>query len=183
MVFTPRLRSLCSLLLLGADVAVANPVSSSTSQRSGSSLSYDMPLTWNSYGFLTDIAMGTPAQNLRVFVDWTWIGQYEVTTVCNGDPKATYQCLNAQQQIWNQSLSSTFVNLTDQYGTLYWDPNHFFFYNPIGAYVGSDVNHIGPVEYNVTFQPANFLFDMTAIDIPFSGVFGLSPVFAKDNSE
>ncbi|GKZ24117.1 hypothetical protein AbraIFM66951_008930 [Aspergillus brasiliensis] len=167
---------ICSLLV-AAVTASAVPTSLATRHLQ----SVDLPLTRSSYGFLTDIALGTPGQSLPYLVDWTWTGHYVVTTLCYNDPTATYDCLNVDQKIFNQTLSSTFINQTDQYGYLYWDPNHFYFTEPAAADVATDMLRIGPTGVNTTIQAANFVFNETISAFPFSGVYGLSPVFKGDN--
>ncbi|KAL2001853.1 hypothetical protein VTN02DRAFT_1118 [Thermoascus thermophilus] len=171
-VYTLLLASFIPLLAL-AIPAAQNP------QRAQS---YDLPLTWNSYGFLSEISVGTPPQTLAVFVDWTWIGQYILTTFCRGDPRATYACLAKQQIFFNQTRSSTFRNLTARFSDLEWNPNHFFFYKDLDVDVASDIVTVGPATSRVTLQAADFQFDDTESAIPFSGVYGLSPVFKGDNS-
>lgn len=143
--------------------------------------SYNLPLTWNSFGFLSQISVGTPPQKLPVFVDWTWVGQYLLTTLCHGTNN-THDCLATQQPLFNQSLSSSFRNLTSQYGDLSWDPNHFFFWKPLTVDISSDIVTVGPSSTRMIIQAADFQFDETAAPFPFAGVYGLSPVFKTDNS-
>ncbi|KAJ9244366.1 hypothetical protein DTO169E5_1971 [Paecilomyces variotii] len=143
--------------------------------------SYNLPLTWNSYGFLSQISVGTPPQKLPVFVDWTWVGQYLLTTLCHGNSSDTYDCLATQQPLFNQSLSSSFRNLTSQYGDLSWDPNHFFFWKPLTVDISSDIVTVGPSSTRMIIQAADFQFNETAAAFPFAGVYGLSPVFKTDN--
>lgn len=144
--------------------------------------SYDMPLTWTPYGFVTEISIGTPPQRLNVFVDWTWIGQYILTTLCRGNSGATYSCLAKQQTFFNQTRSFTFRNLTAHFSDLVWNPNHFYFYEDLHIDVASDIVTVGPSSVRMTIQAADFQFDNTDMAYPFAGVYGLSPVFKGDNS-
>lgn len=176
MIFSKAL--LAVLLTATGRLALAVP----TSQCRQNARSYDLPLTWNSFGFLSHVSVGTPAQELSVFVDWTWIGQYLLTTLCHGSSNDTFDCLSKQQTFFNQSQSSTFRNLTSRYGELSWDPNHFFFWKPLTVDIASDILTVGPSTSRVIIQAADFQFDETEYPFPFAGVFGLSPVLKTDNS-
>lgn len=144
--------------------------------------SFDLPLTWSTFGFLGNVSIGTPPQQVTSFVDWTWISQYVFTTTCHGDKDKTFDCLAKEQTIYNQSQSSTFRDESTLYPSRTWNPNHFFFYKDLTVDYASDIETVGPSSARLTIQAADFQFDLTKAPYPFAGVYGLSPVFKTDNS-
>ncbi|KAH6672341.1 aspartic peptidase domain-containing protein [Halenospora varia] len=137
---------------------------------------YDMPLIRDpSYGYLGNISVGTPPQPLTVFTDWTWTSQYVVSTTCAGNTTNTAACLSPQQQIFNQSKSSTYKNESSLYPSESWFPNEFF-PAPFMVDYGSDVQAIGPVSSRVVIQTSNIETGLfTQLALPFGGIFGLMP--------
>lgn len=168
-------RVLLSLSLLS--LVAAAPAKPRTNQPN----SYDLQLTWTPFGFIGNISIGSPAQEVAAFVDWTWIGQYAFTQTCHGDRSKTYDCLSKEQLIFNQSESSTFVNQSALYPSRTWNPNHFFFYDDLSVDYASDILTVGPSSTRITIQAADMHFDLTEEPYPFTGVYGLSPVFKSDN--
>lgn len=136
---------------------------------------YDMPLKWNSFGYSVETSIGTPPQVITSAIDWTWNSHYIATTICLGSPTNT-NCYPPGQQLFNQTLSSTFTNLSSQYADEVWNPNHFFFNLDVKVQYASDIQIIGSTKVNVRFQAADMQFSLPA-PLPFEGVFGLSPVF------
>lgn len=151
-------------------------------QRAVKAGSYDLPLTWSSFGFLGNVSLGTPPQQITSFVDWTWISQYVFTTTCHGVADKTFDCFAKEQTIFNQSQSSTFRAESTLYPSRTWNPNHFFFYEDLTVDYASDIEVVGPSSARLTIQAADFQFDITDAPYPFAGVYGLSPVFRADNS-
>ncbi|KAK8185160.1 aspartic peptidase domain-containing protein [Phyllosticta capitalensis] len=145
--------------------------------------SWEMPLTWNHFGFLAKdtITVGTPPQNVTVFVDWTWISQYLITETCHGTNN-TSACLNKEQSYFRTKDSSTFRNETVLFPSRTWNPNHFFFDLDLTVDYASDILAVGPYGQRTVVQAADFQFDQGEDFYPFDGVFGLSPVFANDNA-
>ncbi|KAK0547126.1 hypothetical protein OC846_004982 [Tilletia horrida] len=141
---------------------------------------FDMKLTRTEFsGLVTNITLGTPAQEVTVFVDWTWINLYVIDSVCKGVKDAIYNCVPPSQTFYNESLSTSF-KYVDSMGQTTWDPNHFFFNNPATVNYAQEVIGMGATTTNAVIQAADFAFQ-----IPFSfgflGVFGLSPVFPGDD--
>ena len=160
-----------------------NPVFGSPAQpRAELASSFDLPLTWSSFGFLGNVSIGTPPQQITSFVDWTWISQYVFTTTCHEDKDKTFDCFAKEQAIYNQSRSSTFRNESALYPSRTWNPNHFFFYKNLTVDYASDIETVGPSSARLTIQAADFQFDLTKSPYPFAGVYGLSPVLKEDNS-
>jgi len=143
---------------------------------------FDLPLTWTPFGLVTDaLTLGTPPQKITSFVDWTWIGQYVFSPLCQGGANETTDCLHAEQSLFNQYESQTFVNESKKYSPRNWNPNHFFFYDDLSVQYGSDVERVGPkASARITVQVADMHFQLDYA-YPFSGVFGLSPAFKSDN--
>ncbi|OTA01514.1 aspartyl protease [Trichoderma parareesei] len=140
----------------------------------------DLPLALSELGFLTPISIGSPPQSVVSLMDWTWINQFTLSTLCLGSSHDTSACLVDGQAFFNQSESSTFVNQTSLYPTRTWNPNGFFGPLPLTVQFGSDIQHVGPMSAPVTFMLADMQFPQPS-SFPFTGVFGLSPVFQTDN--
>ncbi|UKZ48068.1 hypothetical protein TrVGV298_002304 [Trichoderma virens] len=169
----PSLRkSLLPLLLAGQ--------SSARVSRSPTTAPVDLPLTLGALGFLTPISIGTPPQEIISLMDWTWINQFTLSTVCLGNPHDTASCLAPGQVFFNQSESSTFANQTSLYPSRTWNPNGFFGPAPLTVQFGHDVQHVGNLSAPTTFMLADMQFPQPGA-FPFTGVFGLSPVFKSDN--
>lgn len=143
---------------------------------------YDMALTWHPLGFTAQMGFGTPAQNITSFLDWTWNSQYLLTTLCKGSSTNTLDCLTPDQAFFNQSKSTTFKNLSAQYPSQTWNPNHFFFDLDLKVEYASDVQTIGPSKATVRLQAGDAQFRQPATQ-SLDGVFGLSPVFPVQNCE
>ncbi|KFZ03041.1 hypothetical protein V502_11286 [Pseudogymnoascus sp. VKM F-4520 (FW-2644)] len=167
-----------SYLAFVAPLVAALP---SIQPRSGNSQRYDMPLTWTSFGFTTQMTLGTPPQSVTSFVDWTWNSQYILTTTCFGKDENKDECLLADQQYFNQSQSKTWLDVSSQYPSQTWNPNHFFFSLNLTVDYVQDIQTIGPSSAHVRLQSGDFRFKQDFV-YPFSGVYGLSPVFAEQNN-
>lgn len=145
--------------------------------------SYNMPLTRNlDTGFFGTISVGTPAQKLTAFVDWTWISMWVISTTCDGGKEDISMCRAPQQIVFNQSMSSTFENVSTLYPSRTWNPSEFFGPYDFTVDYGSDIETIGPVSSRVVIQTSDIepgLFTNTVF--PFEGILGLSPVFPSDN--
>ena len=177
-------RSLRNILLASSSLHGFTLVSGSPArQRAAEAVSYDLPLTWSSFGFLAkNMSLGTPPQQITTFVDWTWISQYVFTTTCHGVTDKPFDCFAKEQSIFNQSQSSTFQDESYLYPSRTWNPNHFFFYEDLTVDYASDIGTVGPSSARLTIQAADFQFDISDASYPFTGVYGLSPVFKADNS-
>lgn len=171
-----------SSLTVWASLSFMFSIASAAVVRVNRSESYDMPLTWNSFGFTTQTSIGTPPQNVTSIVDWTWNSHYLVTTLCKGSPLNTFDCLAPGQSLFNQTKSSTFKNLSDQYPSQSWNPNHFFFNLDLKVQYASDVEIIGPSKTIVRLQAGDTQFQQPFVQ-PFNGIFGLSPVFPERKCE
>lgn len=145
---------------------------------------YDLPLEWNPFGFLSKIGIGSTNFQMPIFVDWTWIGQIVTTPRCYGSYNPT-ACLDAKQIQWDPRTSQSFVNQSTVYADRSWNPNHFFFTFPMNIDYGTDSLHVGPVSGETTLQLTDLIFKQDNLGgaFPFTGIFGLSPVFKGDNSK
>lgn len=145
---------------------------------------FDLPLVRNDLGFLSNASYGSPAVQVPVLVDWTWMSQLVISPKCYGefDPSL---CMFPGQLTLDQRESSTFKNLSDAFDERTWNPNHFFFDNPLHVQYGSDVLKLGPVSGEVVAQYSDITFNVSALGFPFpfGGVLGLSPIFKGDDGE
>ncbi|KAL7952856.1 aspartic peptidase domain-containing protein [Trichoderma compactum] len=148
--------------------------------RDPSNAPLDLPLTLSALGFLTPISIGTPPQEIVSLMDWTWINQFTLSALCLGNPHDTASCFAPGQAFFNQSQSSTFTNQTSLYPSRTWNPNGFFGLAPLTVQFGHDVQHVGSLSAPVTLMLADMQFPQPGA-FPFTGVFGLSPVFKTDN--
>ncbi|KAI1391903.1 eukaryotic aspartyl protease [Hypoxylon trugodes] len=176
------LRSQLLLFLLGQSAELASALPPSPAGHRRQAQSHDLPLTWNPFGFLSNASVGTPAQQFPVFVDWTWINQYVLSTTCYGQTGNPSACLDPTQHYFNQSASSTFQALPQQYPRRTWNPNHFYFYRDLTVDHGTDFLHVGPSTAKIVLQTADITFNLSGSPFPFGGVYGLSPVFHSDNA-
>ncbi|PTB70125.1 acid protease [Trichoderma citrinoviride] len=170
----PTVRKFLFSLLLAGQSSARVPRSPATAQP------VDLPLTLSALGFLAPISIGSPPQSVISLMDWTWINQFTLSTLCLGSPHDTSACLVDGQAFFNQSKSSTFKNQTSLYPGRTWNPNGFFGPLPLTVQFGSDIQHVGPLSAPVTFMLADMQFPQPS-SFPFTGVFGLSPVFQTDN--
>ena len=117
--YHPTSTSIVALIALTRTVC-ASPVPSRPRPHS-----FDLPLTWNEFGFLGNISLGTPPQPITSFVDWTWISQYVFTEKsCHDDEARLSECFAKEQTVFNQSQSSTFQDQSASYPSRTWNPNH-----------------------------------------------------------
>ena len=122
--YHPTSISIVALISL-TRIVCGNPVPSRTQHHTGSAGSFDLPLTWDGYGFLGNISLGSPPQPITCFVDWTWISQYVFTEKsCHGDESRLYECFAKEQTVFNLSQSSTFQDQSASYPSRTWNPNH-----------------------------------------------------------
>ena len=106
-------------------IVCGSPIASPSQPHTEPAASFDLPLTWNEFGFLGNISLGTPPQRITSFVDWTWISQYAFTEKsCHGEESRLYECLAKEQTVFNQSQSSSFQDQSASYPSRTWNPNH-----------------------------------------------------------
>ncbi|KAI0205152.1 eukaryotic aspartyl protease [Astrocystis sublimbata] len=143
---------------------------------------YDLPLTWTPYGFTAPITAGNPPQHLDILQDWTWASAYMWTPTCFHQVDSHAQCLNANQMVFNQTLSDSFEYVPDNYTGRTWNPNHFFGDNPATVDYATDVLTIGPVADEIVLQASDFTFDLKEFAYPFAGIYGLAPALPETNA-
>lgn len=165
------------IALLYAVVAFSSPHGGPSTQ------GYRMHLTRDpTFGFLGNVSVGSPPQTITSFVDWTWISLYVVTDVCDGQSGNPLRCLSPQQHYFNELTSSTFESQHSLYPSRTWNPNEFFGSIDFTVDYASDVVAIGPSTSRITLQTSDLLPGIfTSTVFPFTGIFGLSPVFSTDN--
>ncbi|KAK2746042.1 hypothetical protein FQN57_003382 [Myotisia sp. PD_48] len=140
-----------------------------------------LPLTLERNGFNADImSLGTPKQKMRMFIDWTWIGAFIISTQCN-DTNDVFNCIPHDQTYFNQTESTSLVNQTHLYPSRTWNPNHFFFDKDLRVVFASDVLRTGNTEARITVQLSHLNWQTPAA-YAFNGIYGMSPVFKADNA-
>lgn len=113
--YHPTSISIVALMSL-TRIVCGSPVLSRSQPLTESAGSFDLSLTWNEFGFLGDISLGTPPQPITSFVDWTWISQYVFTEKsCHGNESRLYECFAKEQTVFNRSQSSTFQDQSASY--------------------------------------------------------------------
>ncbi|KAE8223766.1 hypothetical protein CF319_g3238 [Tilletia indica] len=141
---------------------------------------YDMKLTRTElFGLISNISLGTPARDVTVFVDWTWINLYVLDSVCKGVKNAIYDCFPQSQNFYNESESSSW-QYVNELGQTTWNPNHFFFNDPATVNYAREVIKLGDTTIKAIVQASDFAFK-NPFPFAFWGVFGLSPVFRGDS--
>ena len=170
----------CSVLVVALTTCV---IGSPIQQHDHRIQPYSIPLTRDPlFGFLGNVSVGTPTQLITAFVDWTWLSMYVVSTVCAGNPSNTANCLSPRQAIFNQTLSSTYKNKSSIYPSRTWNPNEFFGSLDFTVDYASDIQTVGPASSRIILQISDFQpYYFTSAVFPFSGIFGLSPVFPSDD--
>lgn len=146
---------------------------------------YDLPLDWDPLGFVSKIGIGSPKFDYKIFVDWTWVSHIVTTPKCYGQFNPSL-CMHPQQVYWDPRNSTSYKNLTSLYGDRSWKPNHFFMNDPMSIEYGSDLLHIGPVTGEAVLQLTDLEFNVSAkygVPYPFTGIFGMSPVFRGDDGK
>lgn len=169
----------CLLLAFGAVAINGSP----TQRQGARPPSFQMPLTRDvTFGFLGNVSVGTPAQQITAFIDWTWISMYLISTTCAGIPGDSKTCLSPQQPLYSQSASTSYKNQTSQYASRTWNPNEFFGIYDFTVDYATDIQTVGASSSQIVLQTSDLppgLFTTTVF--PFSGIFGLSPVFKTDD--
>jgi hypothetical protein len=144
--------------------------------------SYDMPCIRDpNYGYLANISIGSPPQQITSFVDWTWISQYVVSTTCAGNDPNAADCYSPNQVKYSKTMSTTYLDESKKYPSESWYPNEFL-PAPFDVDYASDVETIGPVSRRVVIQTSDFQKGyFTSLVLPFAGFFGMMPSFPGSN--
>ena len=133
--YHPTSNSIVALISL-TRIVCGSPIPSQSQPRTESAGSFDLPLTWDEFGFLGNISLGTPPQHITSFVDWTWISQYVFTEEsCHGDESRLYECFAKEQTVFNRSQSSTFQDESATYPSRTWNPNHVRWSESLDTYL------------------------------------------------
>ncbi|PHH63853.1 hypothetical protein CDD81_5410 [Ophiocordyceps australis] len=145
---------------------------------------HDWLLDASPLGFVARAGIGSPRFEHNVFVDWTWIGHIVTTPRCFGQWNARL-CFHAHQVVWDPRTSVSWANLSDTYGPRTWLPNHFFMQHAMHVEYASDEVQIGPASGRAVLQLTDLDFDASQFGFayPFTGVFGMSPVFAGNDAD
>ncbi|KAI8665180.1 Peptidase A1 domain-containing protein [Fusarium sp. Ph1] len=143
------------------------------------SKSVAVPAVWNGFGYLFNITVGTPPQELTMLSDWTWMSLFVRSGRCLNqyDPSL---CLGASGQTWfDERASTSFANTS--LPQLSWPltafaPNFTVDYGTDDVCIG-DLCSAGTV-----LQVSDFPYPGEGIPkVPFGGIFGMAPVTAGLN--
>jgi hypothetical protein len=143
------------------------------------SKSVAVPAVWNGFGYLFNITVGTPPQELTMLSDWTWMSLFVRSGRCLNqyDPSL---CLGTSGQTWfDERASTSFANTS--LPQLSWPltafaPNFTVDYGTDDVCIG-DLCSAGTV-----LQVSDFPYPGEGIPkVPFSGIFGMAPVTAGLN--
>ena len=161
---------LAVLLSFTASLISASPV------HSPKGAVYHWPLQWTPAGLVGNQTAGTPPQDIIAFLDITWIGHFYLTTRCLGKDNNVEECFPGMDQIYfNQSQSSTFKYLPQWHHL-----RQSYYWKEFEIDVAQEVINVGGVETETVIQAADFAF-VESHPFPFNAIYGLSPVFKKDN--
>ncbi len=157
-------------------VWLACKASAAPSKATSPPAGFDLPLIRDPvFGYLGNVSVGTPAQKLTVFLDWTWTSQYFLSTVCSNETAPTGKCLSPIQQYFNQSRSSSFEGELTEHANQTWYPNEFL-PAPFEVTYGSDMLKVGPTSSPITLQLSDIeLGLLVQTPLSFGGIMGLMP--------
>ncbi|KAJ5971593.1 aspartic peptidase domain-containing protein [Penicillium vulpinum] len=132
-----------------------------------------IPAFWTTYGYVFNITVGTPPQQLAVLSDWTWVSLFTRSGRCN-DVYDVSRCVTEGQEYFDEKKSTTFKNTT--LGSFTW-PNTAFAPDFTVDY-GRDSVCTGTLCTKRTIlQLSDFPYDGDIIPIQeFGGIYGLAPV-------
>ncbi|KAK5100967.1 hypothetical protein LTS08_004573 [Lithohypha guttulata] len=129
------------------------------------------------FGYLGNVTLGTPAQQLTMFYDWTWTSPYFLSATCSNNTAEPDECFAASQQLFHQDNSNSFVNMTSEYPDQVWYPNEFL-PAPFEVAYGTDAMTMGSGSSAVTIQLSDIQMGLLVqMPLQFGGIMGLMPTF------
>ncbi|OJJ98499.1 hypothetical protein ASPACDRAFT_122297 [Aspergillus aculeatus ATCC 16872] len=149
--------------------------------------SISVPATWNGFGYLFNITVGTPPQSLTVLSDWAWVTLFTRSARCEGryDPA---HCVAEGQSYFDERASTSYSDQT-ALPRLRWDTS---LYSPdFTVNYATDtvcINHPDNTSHicttpQTTIQVSDFPFAGHYVPpVPFGGIFGLAPVIPGLNA-
>lgn len=140
---------------------------------STSSKVVSIPAFWTTYGYIFNITIGTPPQQLAVLSDWTWTSLFTRSGRCHNVYDVS-RCLAEGQAYFNEKNSSTFHNTSLESFT--W-PHTAFAPNFTVDYARDSVCTGAICTKDTVIQLSDFAYEGPEIPIQeFGGIYGLAPV-------
>lgn len=151
-------------------------VGHSSSAESSTSHAVSVPAFWTTYGYIFNLTVGTPPQELPVLSDWTWTSLFTRSGRCNNVYDVS-NCVTEGQSYFNEKKSTTFHNST--LGSFTW-PETAFAPNFTVDYARDSVCIDTLCTNNTVLQLSDFPNEGDTIPIQeFGGIYGLAPVFPR----
>ncbi|PYH81001.1 acid protease [Aspergillus uvarum CBS 121591] len=149
--------------------------------------STSVPATWNGFGYLFNITVGTPPQNLTVLSDWAWVTLFTRSARCEGryDPA---HCVAEGQSYFDERASTTYSNRTAlprlRWDTSLYSPDFTVNYATDTVCINNPSNTSSMCTAPATtIQVSDFPFAGHYVPpVPFGGIFGLAPVIPGLNA-
>ncbi|UZP45244.1 hypothetical protein NXS19_013056 [Fusarium pseudograminearum] len=144
------------------------------SPRHGNSVA--VPAYWDVYGYLFNVTVGSPPQNLTMLSDMTWMALFVRSGRCLGQFNPDL-CAGQEQPFFNERDSETFSNASFAQTT--WPitafaPNFTVDYGRDEVCVGNLCNS------DTLMQVSDFPYPASVVPaVPFGGIFGLAPPPSK----
>lgn len=133
------------------------------------------------FGYLGNVTIGSPAQQITMFYDWTWTSPYFLSATCSNDTAKASDCFSSTQQLFHQDMSSSFLNMTTEFPDQSYYPNEFL-PAPFEVQYGTDLMEMGSTSSYVTIQLSDIeLGLLTQMPLEFGGIMGLMPTFPNTN--
>ncbi|VTT60592.1 unnamed protein product [Fusarium fujikuroi] len=131
-----------------------------------------IPAKWDVYGYLFNVTVGSPPQNITMLSDMTWMAPFVRSGRCLSQFNPEL-CVAQGQSFFNEHDSTTFGNTTFAQAT--W-PVTAFAPNFTVDY-GRDKFCIGNIcNKDILMQVSDFPYPGSVVPvIPFGGIFGLAP--------
>ncbi|KAF4417939.1 fusarin C cluster-peptidase [Fusarium acutatum] len=131
-----------------------------------------VPANWDVYGYLFNVTVGSPPQNITMLSDMSWMASFVRSGRCLGQFNPEL-CVAQGQSFFNEHDSTTFANTT--YAQATW-PVTAFAPNFTVDY-GRDKFCIGQIcNKDTLMQVSDFPYPGSVVPIiPFAGIFGLAP--------
>ena len=165
---SPRLHFLALQLLVSLTAATGCAAVSNGNN------SVEVPAVWGVFGYLFNITVGNPAQELTVLSDWTWMSLFVRSGRCMNQLNPSLCVGDTGQAYFDERDSTTFRNTSlpqSSWPVTAFAPNFTVDY-------GTDRVCVGKVcTRNTIFQLSNFPYPGDVIPkVPFGGIYGMAPV-------
>lgn len=144
----------------------------------GAARTVSVPANWNGFGYLFNLTVGTPPQEMTVMSDWTWMSLFFRSGRCMNQWNVAECIGNRNQVFFNEKESKTFKNRS--LSQISWDitafaPNFTVDY-------AADTVCVGNICSENTMQMSDFPYPGHDLpEVPFAGIYGMAPVTPEAN--